>query len=189
VLGVLGVFSCQTRLKWTGVSPCITGLHLGNFEVPFLQYYQPNNVFRAHYGQSPAYLSHRPPSPGCGGRGFANATPEQATHPNSVPMILLYHGVLDPMIVPVLLLTVVVVPPTFRRTDMYQVDMAKPFPYHDNQRSATLLAYLADTDAAGGGETEFMLAEPRQGLTLVQFSAQPEPFLTQNTPNTPRNTP
>ena len=44
---------------------------------------------------------------------------------------------------------------------MYQVDMARPFPYHDNQRSATLLAYLADTDAAGGGETEFMLAEPR----------------------------
>jgi hypothetical protein len=42
---------------------------------------------------------------------------------------------------------------------MYQVDMARPFPYRDNQRSATLLAYLADTDV--GGETEFMLAEPR----------------------------
>mmetsp|Transcript_17211 Transcript_17211/g.42541 ORF Transcript_17211/g.42541 Transcript_17211/m.42541 type:complete len:195 (-) Transcript_17211:29-613(-) len=70
----------------------ITGLHLGNFELPFLQYYQPKNVFRAHY-------------------------------------------------------------------DMYQVDMARPFPYQDNQRSATLLAYLADTNL--GGETEFMLAEPR----------------------------
>lgn len=42
---------------------------------------------------------------------------------------------------------------------MYQVDMARRFPYHDNQRSATLLAYLADTEV--GGETEFMLAEPR----------------------------
>ena len=70
----------------------ITGMHLGNFEPPFLQFYEPNNVFRAHY-------------------------------------------------------------------DMYQIDMAKPFPYHDNQRSATLLAYLADTER--GGETEFMLAEPR----------------------------
>ena len=29
----------------------------------------------------------------------------------------------------------------------------------------------------------------RQGPTLVHFSAQPEPFLTQNTPYTPRNTP
>ena len=29
----------------------------------------------------------------------------------------------------------------------------------------------------------------RQGLALVHFSAQPEPFLTQNTPSTPRNTP
>jgi len=27
-----------------------------------------------------------------------------------------------------------------------------------------------------------------QGLTLVHFSAQPEPFLTQNTPYTPLNT-
>ena len=72
----------------------VTGLHLGNFEVPFMQHYSQENVFRAHY-------------------------------------------------------------------DMYQVDMARPFPYHDNQRSATLLAYLADTDDEGGGETEFMLAEPR----------------------------
>jgi beta-phosphoglucomutase-like phosphatase (HAD superfamily) len=29
----------------------------------------------------------------------------------------------------------------------------------------------------------------RQGLTLVHFSAQPEPLLTQNTPQTPPNTP
>jgi len=72
----------------------VTGLHRGNFEVPFIQHYSQDNVFRAHY-------------------------------------------------------------------DMYQVDMARPFPYHDNQRSATLLAYLADTDDEGGGETEFMLAEPR----------------------------
>jgi hypothetical protein len=28
-----------------------------------------------------------------------------------------------------------------------------------------------------------------QGLTLVHFSAQPEPFLTQNTPQTPPETP
>jgi hypothetical protein len=28
-----------------------------------------------------------------------------------------------------------------------------------------------------------------QGLTLVRVSAQPEPFLTQNTPYTPPNTP
>ena len=31
-------------------------------------------------------------------------------------------------------------------------------------------------------------AGPGQGLTLVHFSAQPEPSLTQNTPCTPRNT-
>jgi hypothetical protein len=37
--------------------------------------------------------------------------------------------------------------------------MARPFPYRDNQRSATLLADLADMDV--GGETEFMLADPR----------------------------
>jgi len=29
----------------------------------------------------------------------------------------------------------------------------------------------------------------RQGLTLVHFSAQPEPFLTRNAPQTPRNNP
>jgi hypothetical protein len=29
----------------------------------------------------------------------------------------------------------------------------------------------------------------RQGLTLVHFAAQPKPFLTQNTPRTPPDTP
>ena len=29
----------------------------------------------------------------------------------------------------------------------------------------------------------------RQGLTLVHFSARPEPFLTENTPSTPPNPP
>jgi hypothetical protein len=30
--------------------------------------------------------------------------------------------------------------------------------------------------------------DPRQGLTLVHFSAQPEPYLTRNTPLTPPDT-
>jgi len=72
----------------------VTGLHLGNFENPFIQHYSQGNVFRAH-------------------------------------------------------------------KDMYQVDMTQPFPFYDNMRSATLLAYLADMDDEGGGETEFMQAEPR----------------------------
>jgi len=43
-------------------------------------------------------------------------------------------------------------------------------------------------------DIEHLIAEiqderERQGLTLVHFSAQPEPFLTQDTPYTPRNTP
>ena len=70
----------------------ITGIPMGNHELPFLQHYEPGNVFRAHY-------------------------------------------------------------------DQYQIDMSEPYPYLDNQRSSTLLAYLADTEE--GGETEFMLAEPR----------------------------
>jgi len=39
----------------------------------------------------------------------------------------------------------------------------------------------------------FAATDPRQGLSLVHFSAQPEPFLTQNTsspsPNTPQTPP
>ena len=44
---------------------------------------------------------------------------------------------------------------------MYNVDVTKPFPYRDNPRSLTLLAYLNDVGDGGGGETEFMLAKPR----------------------------
>ena len=44
---------------------------------------------------------------------------------------------------------------------MYNVDMTKPFPYRDNYRSTTLLAYLNDVPPGGGGETEFMMATPR----------------------------
>ena len=44
---------------------------------------------------------------------------------------------------------------------MYNVDVTAPFPYRDNPRSRTLLAYLNDVGANGGGETEFMLAKPR----------------------------
>lgn len=44
---------------------------------------------------------------------------------------------------------------------MYNVDVTAPFPYRDNPRSRTLLAYLNDVGANGGGETEFMLAQPR----------------------------
>jgi hypothetical protein len=72
----------------------VTGLHLGNFEKPFIQHYSQGDVFRAHY-------------------------------------------------------------------DMYQVDMTQPFPFQDNMRSSTLLAYLADMDDEAGGETEFLQAEPR----------------------------
>lgn len=38
-------------LKYMRRAEQVTGLHVGNFEPPFLQYYQPNNVFRAHYGE------------------------------------------------------------------------------------------------------------------------------------------
>ena len=41
----------DTVLKILRRAEAITGLHVGNFEPPFLQYYQPNNVFRAHYGE------------------------------------------------------------------------------------------------------------------------------------------
>jgi len=34
-----------------------------------------------------------------------------------------------------------------------------------------------------------LLVSHHEGLTLVHFSAQPEPFLTQNTPQTPPATP
>ena len=60
--------------------------------------------------------------------------------------------------------------------------MTKPFPYHDNMRSFTLLAYLADT--LHGGETEFMLAQPgpilvrpREGAAVVWSNCvlEPEP--------------
>ena len=44
---------------------------------------------------------------------------------------------------------------------MYNVDVTAPFPYRDNPRSLTLLAYLNDVGDGGGGETEFMLAKPR----------------------------
>ena len=46
----------ETVLKYVRRAEQLTGLHMGNFEPPFLQYYQPNNVFRAHYGE-------RKPSP------------------------------------------------------------------------------------------------------------------------------
>ena len=41
----------EAVLKYIRRAEAITGLHAGNFEPPFLQYYQPNNVFRAHYGE------------------------------------------------------------------------------------------------------------------------------------------
>jgi len=55
----------------------VTGLAVGNSELPFVQRYEPSARFRAHY-------------------------------------------------------------------DMYNVDVTKPFPYRDNPRSLTLLAYLND---------------------------------------------
>jgi len=52
------------------------------------------------------------------------------------------------------------------------------------------------TRAEGGNDRMCLEVGParhcgasHQGLTLVHFSAQPEPFLTQNTPQTPRNAP
>ena len=39
-----------------------------------------------------------------------------------------------------------------------------------------------------GRQFQLSSVDPRQGLTLVHLSAQPEPFLTQNTPCTPPNT-
>ena len=49
---------------------------------------------------------------------------------------------------------------------------------------ATLASVLGALRAEG-----FNLVGLRQGLTLVHFSAQPEPFLAQKTPWTPPHTP
>ena len=64
---------------------------------------------------------------------------------------------------------------------MYNVDMTKPFPYRDNYRSTTLLAYLNDVPPGGGGETEFMMATPRpftvpprEGAALVWANCELE---------------
>jgi hypothetical protein len=38
-------------------------------------------------------------------------------------------------------------------------------------------------------EDQIVVIYAQAGLTLVHFSAQPEPFLTQNTPQHPQNTP
>ena len=40
-----------------------------------------------------------------------------------------------------------------------------------------------------GAAPELTFVDRGQGLTLVHFSAQPQPFLTQNTPYTPPTTP
>ena len=64
---------------------------------------------------------------------------------------------------------------------MYNVDMTRPFPYRDNYRSTTLLAYLNDVPPGGGGETEFMMATPRpftvpprEGAALVWANCELE---------------
>jgi hypothetical protein len=45
----------------------------------------------------------------------------------------------------------------------------------DSEQQQAAVAAVADNDAYNWG----------QGLTLVHYSAQPEPFFTQNTPKTP----
>ena len=54
---------------------------------------------------------------------------------------------------------------------------------HDDEMSARLVSEMDQLEAYRRREEG-----SRQGLTLVHFSAQPEPFLTQNTPITPHNT-
>jgi hypothetical protein len=44
-------------------------------------------------------------------------------------------------------------------------------------------------DGSGGGAHAFMTKSATQGLTLVHFSDQLEPFLTQNIPDTPPDAP
>jgi len=49
------------------------------------------------------------------------------------------------------------------------------------------IGYYADT--CWKALKEYHVTEHEQGLTLVPFPAQPEPFLTQTTPKTPPNRP
>ena len=131
----------------------VTGLAVGNSELPFVQRYEPSARFRAHYGE----------------RAFRLAFPLDVGSPNvKSPNVIQFPGRLSR------LTPSVHFRPSLSRADMYNVDVTKPFPYRDNPRSLTLLAYLNDVGDGGGGETEFMLATPRpvrvkaaQGAALI----------------------
>jgi hypothetical protein len=50
---------------------------------------------------------------------------------------------------------------------------------------ASIVVHLARDGGGGGGTSDAVSVDKRQGLTLVHVSSQPEPFPTQNIPYIP----